>query len=37
LDTSRMDADGIFAEQYILKFCKDGDVQYIPHVYFVHN
>ena len=34
----RTDGDGIFAEEYVAKFCKEKEnIHYAEHVYFIHN
>jgi glycosyltransferase involved in cell wall biosynthesis len=30
-------ADGQFVEDYIKKFCKEDEICYLPHVYYIHN
>lgn len=30
-------ADAIFCEEYVEKFCKEENIHYIPHVYYIHN
>lgn len=37
LDTKVYAADGIFCEQYVEKFCKEENIHYFPHIYYVHN
>jgi len=37
LNIDRYEADGIFVETYISKFCQEDNIHHIPRIYFVHN